>query len=277
MQAVYEEIYQRICTDKSLLPAAPDIGMKILSALNKPNCDIKLVAKIIENDVGLTAFIMKTARSIRYLTSNPPKDLESAVVRMGMRETYHLSIAFLSRAVFNSSNRDVRKYLTEAQKFSTKLAVISYFLAGNVSRIPPSQALLAGLFQDIGVPAVLAALEKHPEILTDEKYRSNCVDSLAIKVGVLILQQWGFEELCGVVESRKDWMIENEQAGLPELVLIARVHAMLGTKEFRECPPLHKIPAFHKYSFGELGPDNTLQLLKESQQEIAEIEGLLAV
>jgi len=276
MKEIYQEIYQSIKSNKSKLPAAPDIGMKILSALNKPDGDVKQIVKIIENDAGLVAFIIKTARSVRFLTRSAPKDLESAVLRIGMRETYHLSIAFLSRAVYNSSNRDVLKHLREARKFSTKLAVISYFLAGAVSRIPPSQALLAGLFQDIGVPAVLVALEKYPDILNDDDKRNACLDALATHVGALMLQQWGFDDLLEVVKSRKNWAMDNQSAGLADLILVARLHAMIGTKEFRECPPLHKLPAFAKYNFGELGPNNTLQVLNDAQQEIAEIEALLS-
>ncbi|WP_417315435.1 hypothetical protein [Cycloclasticus pugetii] len=35
-------------------------------------------------------------------------------------------------------------------------------------------------------------------------------------------------------------------------------------------------PAFQKLQLGELGPDNTLQILSESKNELAEIERLLA-
>ena len=276
MEKTYQEIFRSIQSNKSKLPAAPDIGIKILSALNKPNGDVKQVVKIIENDAGLVAFIIKTARSVRFLTKNAPKDLESAVLRIGMRETYHLSIAFISRSVYSSPNREVLKHLREARKFSTKLAVISYFLAGNISRIPPSQALLAGLFQDIGVPVILVALEKYPDILNDEVKRKACIDALASLVGRLMVKQWGFDDLVDVVNSRKNWVMDSPKACLSDLILISRLHAMIGTNEFKECPPLHKLPAFTKFKFGELGPDNTLQVLQDAQQEIAEIEAMLS-
>ena len=275
MSDEFEHIYQQVLANKALLPAAPNVGMQILGALNNPNCNVKLFAKIIGNDVGLTAFILKTARSLRFLTRTPPKDLESAIVRMGMKETYYLALAFLSRSVVSSTNLKIRGLLKEAQQFSTKLAVISCFLAEKTRRLPANQAMLGGLFQDIGVPAILVTLEKHKDVLDDEHKRRRCIDFLAPKIGGIILKQWGLDELLEIPLNRKNWQLDREEAGLSELILIARLHAMIGTKEFKECPSLSKLPAFNKFNFGELGPDNTLQLLKESKEELDSIQSLL--
>jgi len=277
MEGKYEEIFQKVCKNKSLLPAIPDVGVKILSALNHPNGNAKMFAKVIESDMGLSGFILKTSRSLRYMTRLPPKGIEQAVARMGMRETYQLSLTFLSRSVFRSSNKQIEGYIKEAYKFSTKVAVISYFLAGKIKGLVPGDAMLAGLFQDIGVPSILAALEQYPDILQDAQKRKMCIDALAPEVGAMIMKQWGFDEMIDVVNSRKNWLLDNENAGLAELVLIARIHAAIGTAEFNDCPPLFKIPAFLKLNLGELGPDNTLQTLNESKEELAEMEGLLTV
>lgn len=276
MQEEYGEIFQKICRNKSLLPAIPDAGLKILSALNHPSGNAKMFAKIIESDMGLSGFILKTSRSLRYLTRVPPKGVEQAVARMGLRETYHLSLTFLSRSAFRSSSKQIERYIKEAYKLSTKVAVISYFLAEKTNGVAPSDAMLAGLFQDIGVPSILATLEAYPDILQNDQMRKECVDTLSPKVGAMIMKQWGFDEMVDVVNSRKNWLLDNKQTGLAEIVLIARVHAAIGTPEFRECPPLFKIPAFHKLNLGELGPDNTLKTLSESKEELAEMERLLA-
>jgi len=271
-----KEIYQEVIQNKGLLPASPTVGMQILQALKTPNCNVKMFAKIIGNDAGLTAFILKTSRSLRFLSRTSPKDLEAAIVRMGMKETYYLSLAFLSRSVVSSSNLQIRKLLQESQLFSTKLAVISCFLAEKTRRLPANQAMLGGLFQDIGVPAILVTLEKYDAILDDEHKIKICVDRLAPHVGSFILKQWQLDELLEIPESRKQWGLDRDEAGLAELILVARFHAMLGTKEFNECPPLSEMPAFSKFNFGEVGPDNTLQLLKESKEELDDIQRLLA-
>ncbi|MEO1897111.1 MAG: hypothetical protein ABGX36_04750 [Cycloclasticus sp.] len=114
---------------------------------------------------------------------------------------------------------------------------------------------------------------KYPDIFNDEAKKASCIDALAPKIGAAILKQWGFDEaMIAVVQSRKNWMLDNEEVGLPELILIARLHAMIGSQAFKECPPLDEIPAFAKLNLGELGPDGTLQILIDSQQEINEIQ-----
>jgi HD-like signal output (HDOD) protein len=153
------------------------------------------------------------------------------------------------------------------------MGVIAFFLASKVRRIEASKALLGGLFQDIGVPAILVAMNKYPAVFDTEHKKANCLDELAPKIGALILKQWGFDEaLIETVKSRKDWLMNNEEAGLPELILVARLHALIGSTEFKECPPFDEIPAFSKLDLGELGPDGTLQVLSDSQQEINDIQ-----
>ncbi|ATI02106.1 MULTISPECIES: HDOD domain-containing protein [Cycloclasticus] len=272
----YDEVFEKILANKSLLPVIPDAGLKILSALNHPKGNAKMFAKVIESDMSLSGFILKTSRSLRYLTRVPPKRVEQAVARMGLRETYHLSLSFLSKSIFHSSNKQIEGYIKKAYRFSTKVAVISYFLAGKTQNLAPGDAMLAGLFQDIGVPSILATLDEYPNILQNDLNRTKCIDVLAPRVGALIIKKWGLDEMLGVVESRKNWWLDKEQLGLAELVLIARVHATIGTPEFRACPTLLEIPAFQKLQLGELGPDNTLQILSESKNELAEIERLLA-
>lgn len=276
MDKIYEEIYQKINANKSLLPAIPDVGLKILTALDHPSGNAKMFAKIIESDMGLAAFVLKTSRSLRYLTRQSPKDVEASVSRMGMRETFHLSLAYLSRSVFHSPNKLIKVYIKDSYKFSTKVAVISYFLARKINGMAPSDAMLAGLFQDIGVPSILAMLEAYPDIFQDDRARKDCIDALAPRVGATILKQWGFDEMVEVARNRKNWSLDNEQPGLSELVLIARVHAAIGTAEFKDCPPLFKIPAFNKLNLGELGPDNALKTLSDSKEELDEMARLLS-
>ncbi|HIG79190.1 MAG TPA: HDOD domain-containing protein [Cycloclasticus sp.] len=110
--SLLEKTAQTIKADKPLLPAAPEVSVKILAVMNKPNYNVKLSAKMIKNDAGRSAYSVKTATSLRFLTPNPPKDLEGAMARMGMRETYYLSIP-LYRALFLSRRikRD-RNYFT---------------------------------------------------------------------------------------------------------------------------------------------------------------------
>ena len=79
-----------------------------------------------------------------------------------------------------------------------------------------------------------------------------------------------------MARSRKDWYRDKETADLADLVLIARLHAAIGTPDFGNCPPLIKLPALAKLDLGELTPDNSLQMVTESHDQIEEIRSLLS-
>lgn len=277
MNQIAETLYQEISTDKSLFPNVPETAINILNALDDPNCNNDTVAKIIQVDAGLSAFVLKSANSLRFYTRIPPRDLTSAIRRMGLRETYHLSVAFLSRSAFRTRNESLKKSLKDAYALSTKTAVIAYFLASHLRTFESGQALLAGLMHDIGVPAILAALSKHQEEFSNAQQRCAVIDQLGARVGLMILKDWGFEPaIMEVVEHRNHWLRNGQaKADLTDLVLIARLHALIGRPEFRNCPAIDTLPAFHKLQLGELGPDNALLLLKESQQELQAIGQLL--
>ena len=80
-----------------------------------------------------------------------------------------------------------------------------------------------------------------------------------------------------MVRSRKDWMRDpREKADLSDIILIARIHSMLGTPEFRDCPAITDIPAFHKLPFGKLTPNKSLLILEDAKEEIVELNRLLS-
>lgn len=278
MEPLAESIFQQIANDKALFPNVPETALRILNAMEDPNCNNEKIAKIIQLDAGLSAFVIKSATSLRFHTRIPPKDLNSAIRTMGMRESYHLSLAFLSRSAFHTSDKQLKSHLKHAYLQSTKTAIVAFFLASQVKGFEPGQAMLAGLMQDIGVPAILAAMAKQGNFIQDEAARRQLIDQLAPRVGVFILKSLKFDQaILNVVQERNHWMREHEhEADLVDLILIARLHALIGQPAFRECPPMGILPAFQKLELGEIGPDQALMLVKNSREELQSIGQLLA-
>ena len=134
--------------------------------------------------------------------------------------------------------------------------------------------MLAGLLQDIGLPLILLQLSERPEIFNDRKRRIQAVDHLAPMVGALILNHWGFsKELIEVVRSRKQWMRDSgDKADLGDLLQIARIHALIGREEFFDCPALIDLPAYSKLPCGKLAPNQSLEILEEAKDELAELQ-----
>ncbi len=274
---IYSEIYASLASNQSLFPSLPETTIRLRTQLSHSNCDIPSAAKLLQADPGLSAFILRVANSAGYLSRVPPKDLQSALRRIGLGSASRLATTFFVRSSFKSDDRVINKLLLQAYRDSTEVAVISHVLAGRVRGIDASKAMLAGLLQDIGLPPILVRLRERKEIFEDGKRRQEAVDKLAPLVGVLILKQWGFdEELIEVARSRKDWWRDTgKKADLSDIVLIARLHSMIGTPQFKECPGFQELPAFQKLPVGELTPDNSIRMLDEAREEIANLTRML--
>ena len=277
ISGIYADIYSRLASDQSVFPSIPERALRLRQTLNDPSCNISKAAKLIQTDPGLAAFILRAASSVRYLTRIPPKNLESAVRRIGLHGTAQLVTTFSVRSAFDAPSRKLRALLMAAFRGASRVAVISYFLADRVAGIDPGKAMLAGLLQDVAQPPILRALEARPEIFENSRRRNEAVDQLCPLVGVMILTRWGFDaELIEAVRSRKQWLRDPQPApDLADVVLIARLHALIGTPEFRDCPALTEMPAFRKLALGELTPELSLRILEDSRDELVELERLL--
>ncbi len=275
---IYSEIFASLASNQSLFPSLPEITIRLRATLSDPSCDITSAAKLLQTDPGLSAFILRIANSVRYMSRVPPKDLESALRRIGLEATSRLATTFSIRSSFETSNPALKKLLVNGYRQATKVSVISYFLAERFSGFDASKAMLAGLLQDIALPPILLRLSERPEIFNDPVKRTQGLDQLSPLVGVLILKNWGFdEELIEVVRTRKDWLRDPAAtADLSDIVLIARLHSMIGTPEFAECPAFEEVPAFHKLPFGELTPGQSIKMLEDSRDELADLARLLS-
>lgn len=277
LNGAYSDIYRRVASEESLFPALPDTAIRLHGILQQPNCEIRVVSKIVRVDAGLAAFLMQCASRVRYLTRVAPQDLDAAIRRIGLKDTYNFAVSYFCRSTFQSPNSRIKASLKKARADAVRVASISSLLAAKAG-FPQGRAMLAGLLQDIGLPPTLNCIaQTRPQLLDDRDHLDKVLDQLCPLVGALILQKWGFDdELLEVARSRKDWYRDNGPADLADLVLIARIHAALGTPDFKDYPPLFELPALAKLDLGELTPDNSLQMIAESHEQVGEIHGLLS-
>ncbi|MCG6937913.1 MAG: HDOD domain-containing protein [Gammaproteobacteria bacterium] len=276
---IYSKIYIALASDETMLPALPEIIVSLRQKLNDPNCTIKIAADVLRADPGLSAYIMRISNSVRYLFGSPPRDLEAAVMRIGLASTTSLATAYAIKAMFRSNNSKIRKLMIDSYRNATRISILSQLLAEKLPGYDADKAMLAGLLQDIAIPPILIQLSDRPEIFNDAIKRQQCIDELAPKVNALILKQWGFDDkFIDTIRARKQWD-RNKQGKLDiaDIVLIARWYSMMGTPAFSQCPPFEDIPALQKLPKDELNADQTLKILEDSRQQILEMEKTLQI
>lgn len=274
---VYAKIFLAVESDETVLPALPEIIISLRQKLNDPNCTIKIAADVLKSDPGLTAYIMRISNSARYMFGSPPRDLEAAVMRMGLTTTANLATAHATRAMFHTKIPKVKQLMINSYKNATKISILCYLLADKLPGFDADEAMLAGLLQDIAIPPLLIKLSERPEIFGDDVKRNQCIDELAPTVNTLIMKHWGFnDEIIEVMRARKQWdRDEQPTLEMADIVLIARWYSLMGTPVFSQCPPFEQIPALLKLPTSELTADHSLKLLEESRQQIIDLENTL--
>ena len=277
ISGVFARIYLDVEADQNVLPALPEIIMSLRRKLNDPNCTIKIAADVLKTDPGLTAYIMRVSNSARYMFSTPPRDLEAAVMRLGLSSTASLATAHATRAMFQSKNPRIRKLMIDSYHNATRISILSYLLAERLPGFNPDEAMLAGLLQDIAIPPLLIKIASKPEIFEDAEKRDQCIDELAPKVNALIMKHWGFnDDFVDVMRARKQWeRDEKDELDMADIVLIARWYSLMGTPAFSRVPAFERIPALLKLPSSELTADYSLKLLDESKQQIVDLENTL--
>ncbi len=275
---VFAKVYLAVESDENVLPALPEIIIALRRKLNDPDCTIKTAADIIKSDPGLSAYIMRVSNSARYMFASPPRDLEAAVMRLGLTSTASLATAHATRAMFRAPNPKIRKLMQDCYRNATHISILCHLLADRLRGFDANEAMLAGLLQDIAIPPLLIKLAERPDLFDDARKRNQCIDELAPKVNALIMKRWGFnDQFIEVSRVRKQWYRDEQDAlDMGDIVLIARWYSMMGTPAFSECPAFDQIPALHKLPVTELTADNSLKLLEESSQQIVDLENTLA-
>lgn len=272
INGLFARVYADIQRDSTCLPSMPDLALRLRAAMAEPACSAATIARVVKVDSGVSAYLLRVANSALYGGVTRIVGIESAISRLGMAATRNLVSAHALRAMFTTRSRALESVMRDTWRRSAHVGAVSAVLAARCG-FQADRALLAGLLQDIGALPLLHALEQHKVNIDDDQRVAATIDEFAPKVGAVLLAHWGFDdELIEVARSRGDWWRSHgNTADLSDLVLIARLHALVGTEHHATLPLINEVPAFFRLPLGELGPEASFALLREARDEIKEV------
>jgi HD-like signal output (HDOD) protein len=137
----------------SNLPTLPEIVMRVMRIINNPKTSSREVATAVEQDVALSAKIIRLANSAFYGVPKSVTSINGAIVVLGFKV---INTIVLSLTVFDMFPCDKRSTLFNRTAFwrhCTSCALISRYLAQRMSAFFPfeaEEAFCAGLLHDIG-------------------------------------------------------------------------------------------------------------------------------
>ncbi len=259
------------------LPAMPDVAIKIREAFKDEQYEVAQIARLIQAEAGLTAYVLKIANSPLHRGPIPIETAKHAICRLGQHSVQSIVLTYTMRALFKSPSPTLKVLLQDQWQESTSIAAISAILAERCEGFDPDQALLAGLLQDIGALPIIdwLAHKQVPENEMEQEFLQ-LKERLSAQIGEMILKSWDFsDKLVEVVKAREDWHRDSGiEVDTADIVTIGRHHYYMSIN--KPNPDIQEIAAYHKLPFKDLTPDQTLAILEESREEIAVIKGMLS-
>jgi HD-like signal output (HDOD) protein len=138
------------------IPAQPRVLDELRKLMARKEMDVRLLARTINQDPGLTALLFQVVGNAAYRQHQPFETVEQILHAVGIRQTFNLVQAIALR-----SAGDLRKHRAVYEAYwarSHAIGQLAMLIADEriaVCNIFPDQAYLAGVFHDCGVPLLM--------------------------------------------------------------------------------------------------------------------------
>lgn len=271
------EHHVRIVSGDLVLPSLPAIALEARRVIDRDDANAAKLARVLLNDPAITAKLLRAANSPLFYGRVAVDNCERAVLRLGLRTTRQLVMAFALREVFRSDQPVLERLAVALWNHSTSVAALSFVLARRLGGFDPEEAQLAGLLHDIGAVPVLGYAAGEQGLQEDGRAVATLAAALRVTLGSRLLEEWAFG--AAVVKAAvhaEDWWRESDgPADLADLVMVAQCMSLLGSVHAQRIPPLARLPAFKRLCGDSMGVDDVLALVAEAEGQIREVRSLL--
>src|SRR5574343_2091588 len=138
------------------IPAQPRVLDELRKLMQRKEMDVRPLAKVINQDPGLTAILFKVVGNSAYRQHPPLTTVEEILHAVGVRQTFNIvqaiSLAGLGEV---KKNRQIYEAFWARSHTIAQLAMLIADERVAVCNIFPDQAYLAGIFHDCGVPLLM--------------------------------------------------------------------------------------------------------------------------
>lgn len=184
------------------IPACPTVLMRVMEAAQNDDADIRVLAKMIEGDVGAAAAAIKLANSPIFRGPSPITSTRVAVERLGIRNILCVVLVSALRGAMIGLNVQFMDWFWSR---SSSLATCAAAIARKHFGVRPDIAYTYAMFHNAGVPLMMRRFPAYLEAITDcrrtgrllaeiEEARFDCTHATA---GAILIRGWGLPKEIG--------------------------------------------------------------------------------
>lgn len=189
VNAVRFALLTRFLKGQATVPQMPEAALRIRRLLEDPRTSLEQLARVINSDPPLAAYLMQFAESPLLRGSRPCVAMRDLLNRLGTRQLNDLVLGFSLRHMFSSPEAALQKAFTLRWRHARERAAYCAALAQRCGLLL-DEAMLGGLLQDIGSLPLLAELEHWPDFPREEQALDALCDALSGDIGALVLTRW---------------------------------------------------------------------------------------
>jgi HD-like signal output (HDOD) protein len=249
VEKLRNDLTSAVANDELILPTMPEVALQVKQEAEDDMATPASIAKVIGNDVGMTARIIRVANSPLLRGVQTVDDLQMAITRMGMAYACNLAIGIAMEQLFQARTEVVDKMMRDSWAHSTEVAAVSHVLCQHCTRLRPDRATLAGFVHEIGVLPILSYADVPDQ--WNERALQEVIDELHPELGSKILRAWDFPvDLLDVPFQYLDFSRDNQSTDYTDVVLVANLETRAGTSH-----PLAQVDHSKVAAFDHLGLD----------------------
>jgi len=255
---VLEDIRKQIDNDELVLPTLPEIALKVREIAEDENASIPDLSRVLARDPAMSARLLRVTNSPMVRSAVPITDITTAISRLGIDFTANLVIGIAMEQMFQATKDIIDHRLRQCWSHAVSIAASAQVLARHFTRMPPDQALLAGLVHQIGILPILTYAENSDTLLQDGPTLDRVIEELHQPLGKIVLKSWDFTpELITVVQDYRNFDREVAAPDLTDLIQVATLQTYAGSTH-----PYADIDPANVGAFARLGLDADTEALE---------------
>ncbi len=228
-QEITSEIQSALDKDQLDLPSLPEVALKIREEAESEHVSALSLSKVVSEDPGLTAQLVRTANSPMFRATRSIDDLSQAISRLGVEYSANIVTGLAMQQMFQATSEMVDRKMRQVWKSSCDIAAWSSILCKRCTKLRPDQATLAGLTHRIGVLPILSWVEENDHLVRDSMTLDGVIESIHPTIGRMILQHWNFaDEIVNVPENYQNINHQAADADYIDIVCAANLLKISG-------------------------------------------------
>lgn len=216
------------------IPPCPAVLAALAQEMNSPEVNATRVSRLISQDVGLAAGVMKCANSPLFGAGRKVASINEALGLLGFKNVLNLVVNELLRKSLSTGNQHTMERFWDS---ATYCAGVSAHLAAILPGTSRDTAYTFGLFHDCGIPIMMRRFPDYKQTLqlanrnldqTFTAVEEQVHGTNHAVIGYLMARNWGLSEtLCSAILCHHDFQVfedgslSDESCALIGLELIA--------------------------------------------------------